>query len=213
MEQPAYRLAVEVCNATANKLQRHVCQYFTDIIVQHSRDEEFDEIRAAHDLIKQLNRSCPSLLHNVVPQLEEELRVEEVQLRLMATQVLGEMFADTKAGADLVKKYPQTWTAWLMRKNDKSPAVRLAFVEETKELLVHVPELRAAIEGAVLSPIRCLYLNHFSQRHWRTKSWIPTRRSELRFVRCTRSWTTKRPCIMHRKSSYATSQVEDWTKR
>ncbi|KAH9928578.1 armadillo-type protein [Amylocystis lapponica] len=137
MDQPAYRLAV---------------QYFTDIIVQHSRDEEFDEVRTAHDLIKQLNRSCPSLLHNVVPQLEEELRVEENQIRIMATQVLGEMFAD-KGGADFVKKYPTTWSVWLLRKNDKASVVRLAFVEATKGVLVNLPDAREAIEEALGSKL------------------------------------------------------------
>ena len=134
MDNPAYRLAVQVCNATADKLQRHVCQYFTDIIVQHSREEEYDEIRTAHDLIKRLNRTSPTLLHNVVPQLEEELRVEDVQLRTLATQVLGEMLAD-KGGADLVRKYPTTWQVWLLRRNDKSAAVRLAMVEAAKGLI------------------------------------------------------------------------------
>ncbi|KII91267.1 hypothetical protein PLICRDRAFT_105332 [Plicaturopsis crispa FD-325 SS-3] len=152
MDQPAYRLAVQVCNATADKLQRHVCQYFTDIVVAHSRDEEFDEIRTAHELIKQLNRSCPSLLHSVIPQLEEELRVEDVQLRTIATQVLGEMFSD-KGGADLVRKYPTTWTVWLMRRNDKSAAIRLRFVEATKGLLVNLPEHRDIIEDSLQSKL------------------------------------------------------------
>lgn len=114
--------------------------------MQHSRDEEFEEVRTAHDLIKQLNRSCPSLLHNVVPQLEEELRVEENQIRIMATQVLGEMFAD-KGGADFVKKYPTTWNIWLLRKIDKAAVVRTAFVEAAKGVLINLPEMRDAIEG------------------------------------------------------------------
>jgi sister-chromatid-cohesion protein PDS5 len=146
MDQPAYRLAVQVCTATADKLQRHVCQYFTDIIVAHSRDEEFDEIRTAHELIKQLNRSCPPLLQSVVPQLEEELRVEDIQLRSIVTQVLGEMFSD-KGGADLVKKYPTTWAAWLNRRNDKSPVIRLKFAEAAKGLLINLPDLRDAVDG------------------------------------------------------------------
>ena len=147
MDNAAYRLTVQVCNQTSDKLQRHVCQYFTDIIVQHSRDEEFNEVRTAHELVKQLNRSCPSLLHNVVPQLEEELRVEENQIRIMATQVLGEMFAD-KGGAEFMRKYPMTWTVWLQRKNDKASVVRLAFVEATKGVLINFPDAREAIEGA-----------------------------------------------------------------
>lgn len=148
MDHPNYRLAVQVCNETADKLQRHVCQYFTDMIVSHSRDENFEEVEKAHELIKRLNRSCPSLLHNVVPQLEEELRVEENQIRIMATQVLGEMFAD-KGGADFVRKYPTTWNIWLLRKNDKAAAVRLTFVEAAKGVLVNLLEQRDAIEDAL----------------------------------------------------------------
>lgn len=149
-QQPAYRLAVQVCNATADKLQRHVCQYFTDIIVAHSQDSDsesnFEEIRKAHELVKQLSRSCPSLLHSVIPQLEEELRVEEVQVRLIATQALGEMFSE-KGGSDLVKKYPTTWNVWLMRKNDKAAAVRLKLVESVKGLLVNLHDHRDSVNG------------------------------------------------------------------
>ncbi|TBU45152.1 armadillo-type protein [Dichomitus squalens] len=148
MDQPSYRLAVQVCNATADKLQRHVCQYFTDIIVDRAREEEFDEVQTAHDLIQQLNRACPSLLHNVVPQLEEELRVEQLQLRLMATQTLGEMFAD-KHGQDLVHKYPSTWAHWLKRMNDKNIAVRQAWVEKMKGVLVNLPDMRKETEEAL----------------------------------------------------------------
>ncbi|KAG1784584.1 armadillo-type protein [Suillus plorans] len=147
--QPAYRLAVQVCNATADKLQRHVCQYFTDIIVAHSHESDsesnFEEIRKAHELVKQLSRSCPSLLHSVIPQLEEELRVEEVQVRLIATQALGEMFSE-KGGAELVKKYPTTWNVWLMRKNDKTAAVRLKLVESAKGLLVNLHDHRETVD-------------------------------------------------------------------
>ena len=148
MEQPAFRLAVEVCNATSDKLQRHVCQYFTDNIVNHAKDEQFDEIARCHELIKRLNAACPALLHNVVPQLEEELRVDEPEIRALATQVLSEMFADPNS--DLEKKYPSTWSLWLLKKNDKAVQVRLAFVEGCKGLLLHHrAELRQAIEGAL----------------------------------------------------------------
>jgi sister-chromatid-cohesion protein PDS5 len=61
-------------------------------------------------------------------QLEEELRVEDLSLRTMATHVLGEKFAD-KGGADIVRKYPTTWIFWNLRRNDKSPAGRLVLVE------------------------------------------------------------------------------------
>jgi sister chromatid cohesion protein PDS5 len=146
LDNPAFRLAVQVCNSTSDRLQRNVCQYFTEIIVQHAPDEELDDIRKAHELVKQLNKFCSPLLHLVIPQLEEELRVEDLALRTLATQVLGEMFAD-KGGADLVRKYPTTWSIWNLRRNDKSSAIRLVFVEAAHRLLVGLPEQRDFVEG------------------------------------------------------------------
>lgn len=107
-------------------------------------------MQTAHDLIKRLNSSCQSLLHNVVPQLEEELRVQDNHIRIMATQTLGEMFAD-KGGVDLAKKYPTTWAAWLSRQNDQAVAVRQCFVETAKGVLVHmtIPEQREQVGGAL----------------------------------------------------------------
>lgn len=72
--------------------------------------------------------------------------MEEATLRSIATQALGEMFAD-KGGADLLKKYPATWNIWISRKNDKSSAVRLAFVEVARGILTNLPEQREVIEG------------------------------------------------------------------
>ena len=153
MDQPAYRLAIDVCNRTAERLQRNVCQYFTDVILSHSdaSEEDMEEIRSAHDLIKALNKGCPSLLLNVVPQLEEELRVDRLQLRILATQVLGDMFAEPKNGAELSKKYPSAWQCWLHRKSDKAAGVRLAFVEACKGMIVgNLVDFRMEIEGMVI---------------------------------------------------------------
>jgi sister chromatid cohesion protein PDS5 len=148
MDQPAYRLAVQVCNATADKLQRHVCQYFTDIIVEHAPEDDLEDVQSAHNLIKRLNSSCQGLLHNVIPQLEEELRVLDVQIRVMGTQTLGDMFAD-KGGSDLVRKYPTTWATWLSRAKDQAVVVRQAFVESSKGVLVNMnlPEPREQVGG------------------------------------------------------------------
>ncbi|EDR01919.1 uncharacterized protein LACBIDRAFT_254367 [Laccaria bicolor S238N-H82] len=152
IEHPAYRLAVQVCNSTADKLQRHVSQYFTDIIVSHAPEDDFDDIRNAHDLIKRLHHSCPGVLPSVIPQLEEELRAEDLTLRLIATQVLGDMFAD-KGGPDLVKKYPATWNAWIGRKNDKNVQIRLKVVEASKALLTNLPDLREVLEDMLSAKV------------------------------------------------------------
>ena len=147
IEQPAYRLAVQVCNQTSDKLQRHVALYFSEIILSHGDEEDRDDLSAAHTLIKRLHASCPGLLQSVIPQLEEELHMESIPMRGFATQTLGEMFGD-KNGPELCKNFSSTWSSWLSRCNDKSSVIRLKFVESSKGLYSTTNlEMREAFEG------------------------------------------------------------------
>ncbi|KAF8899783.1 armadillo-type protein [Gymnopilus junonius] len=164
-ENPAYRLAVQVCNAAADKLQRNVCQYFGDLLTAHhastshtrssspddkdSTNEE-ESLRTSHALIKRLHSACPAVLHSVIPILETELRADGLGPRLMATQTLGEMYAD-KSGVDLVRKYPLTWSTWVSRKQDISVAVRLKCVEAVPPLLVNLPEQRETLDELLMA--------------------------------------------------------------
>ncbi|KIY45059.1 hypothetical protein FISHEDRAFT_50101 [Fistulina hepatica ATCC 64428] len=147
----AYRLAVDLFNAVPEKLQRNVCIYFTDLIVASGADDKYNEteIERLHQLVRAIGRECPNVLVTTVPQLEEELLANNAQLRAVATQTLGAMFAD-KSGAELVRKHPQTWAAWLNRKNDKAAAIRLKFVETCRTLLLSLADMRRAIEAALL---------------------------------------------------------------
>ena len=111
-----YRLAVNVCTAATDRLQRHVCQYFTDLLTTHSlhnqdSDEESDEpsskdkgekaisnqamekLKTTHDLIFRIHLACPGILHSVIPILESELRADKVEVRVVATKTLGGMYA------------------------------------------------------------------------------------------------------------------------
>ncbi|CAK5272282.1 unnamed protein product [Mycena citricolor] len=155
-ENAQYRLAVHVCTATADKLQRHVAQHFTEHIVSEHDDDDFDDIRTEHELVQRLHAACPEVLVTVIPQLEEELQTEEVQLRLIVTETLGEMFAEPTHGLTLTRKFPMTWNVWLKRRNDKSSAVRIKFIEASSALLVRASassEQRAAVEEALTTKL------------------------------------------------------------
>jgi len=147
MDHPAYRLAVDVCKATSDKLQGPVAQYFTDIISQHrpdeDSDEELDDIKASHDLVIQLHRSVPALLNAVVPQLGEELGVDNEQMRILATRTLGTMFAFEP---HVASKYHTTWKSWVTRSRDKSANVRVTFVEELRNLISKHNSLSTEVE-------------------------------------------------------------------
>ena len=182
-------LAVDICSAKSDKLQGYVAQYFTETIINVVRDKmemesEDEDTRphkrgngksadqgsgiadqqdfiVAHELIKQINRSCPSLLTNVTPLLEELLIIEDLGVRLLAIQTLGDMFADkplekagslvamvtTSARSDLAKRAPQTWRAWLARGKDKATSARLAIIDACRDILAEHPELGKDIYG------------------------------------------------------------------
>lgn len=111
----------------------------------------------AHSLIRQINRSVPSLLTNVIPQLEEELVTDKgPEYRKLATEVLGQMLGEKMGQGDLAAKYPATWKNWLARGRDKAVVVRVAMTEALGKIWSEHPELVADIEGElsfeVLSP-------------------------------------------------------------
>lgn len=111
----------------------------------------------AHQLIRQINRAVPSLLTNVIPQLEEELVCDkDPAYRKLATEVLGQMLGEKPGQGDLAAKYPATWKLWLGRCRDKNPSVRVAMVECLKKVWVEHPELANDIGGefAALSSSR-----------------------------------------------------------
>ncbi|KZF21480.1 hypothetical protein L228DRAFT_261650 [Xylona heveae TC161] len=56
-------------------------------------EEDLKELNKAHRLLRELWRASPPVLQNVIPQLEAELSTENVQLRLLATETLGDMVA------------------------------------------------------------------------------------------------------------------------
>ncbi|RQM06379.1 hypothetical protein DH86_00001188, partial [Scytalidium sp. 3C] len=54
-------------------------------------DADLRELEKAHLLLRELWRASPAVLQNVIPQLEAELSAENVQLRLLATETLGDI--------------------------------------------------------------------------------------------------------------------------
>ena len=56
-------------------------------------EEDLKELHKAHQLLRELWRASPAVLQNVIPQLEAELSAENVQLRLIATETLGDIIS------------------------------------------------------------------------------------------------------------------------
>ncbi|KAI1104252.1 armadillo-type protein [Jackrogersella minutella] len=116
-EPEAYALAKTVCNSCPEKMARYVGQYFSEVIMDVSgnsghanghkddddsdeddgaagpSDSEFKELRKAHQLLRELWRAAPTVLPNVIPQVDAELSADNIQLRLLATETLGDMIS------------------------------------------------------------------------------------------------------------------------
>ncbi|KAK8048518.1 Sister chromatid cohesion protein pds5 [Apiospora phragmitis] len=115
-EPEAYVMAKTICNSCQDKMARYVSQYFGDVIldattgkaVTNGNDDEggseddepagpseadFRELRKAHLLLRELWRAAPTVLQNVVPQIDHELSADNIQLRLLATETLGDMIS------------------------------------------------------------------------------------------------------------------------
>lgn len=56
-------------------------------------EEDYKELHKVHRLLRELWRSCPDVIQNLVPQLETELGAENVQLRILATETVGDLIS------------------------------------------------------------------------------------------------------------------------
>lgn len=112
---PSYTAAKNLCNTCVDRMARYVSQYFGNVVVDasslHTRnvddehgnvsDEDMNQLEKAHRLLRELWRSCPGVLQNVIPQIEAEMSTENVQIRALATEAIGDMVAGIGAGGEV----------------------------------------------------------------------------------------------------------------
>ena len=114
---PSYNMAKSVCNNNQDKMARLVGNYFSSVIVDFTNsgpsfkrvragsddldddgtrgpsEEDINEAKKAHRLLRELWKCAPGVLQDIVPHLVDELGTENVQLRLLATETLGDMIS------------------------------------------------------------------------------------------------------------------------
>lgn len=78
-----------------------------------SENEDLEEAKKAHLLMRKINSVTPELLLNAMPLLQEEMKVDHLGIRQLATETLGEMFAEETS--NVAEKYPNIWKTWLTR--------------------------------------------------------------------------------------------------
>ncbi|KAI9710838.1 MAG: hypothetical protein M1828_002010 [Chrysothrix sp. TS-e1954] len=123
----SYNLAKNLCNTCEDRMVRYVSQYFSSVIVEASSygaetslkaksrrkdsadsdeddntnvpsEDDLKNLNKAHRLLRELWRAAPGVLQNVIPQIEAELATENVDLRMLATEAVGDLTAGIGAG-------------------------------------------------------------------------------------------------------------------
>lgn len=143
----ARTLAVNLCCNQPEKLQRYVCQYINSVILSTQVKENINEFIEAHNLILLMFNLSPEVLLSVIPQLQEELTLENEVVRETATDILGKMFCDTNSS--LAKMYPQVWEAWLERSKDKKSSIRIKVINYIHDILENHRELAVDINNII----------------------------------------------------------------
>ncbi|ORY83920.1 hypothetical protein BCR37DRAFT_378936 [Protomyces lactucae-debilis] len=136
-------VAAAVMNNCADRLQRNVCQHFTEVICEAAKrendaDNKIESLHRVHDLVLELFRFAPTTLQNVIPQLESELNVENTECRIVATATINAMLSSLN-GMLVLTQYPSTFKSWTSRRNDKSAQVRTTWVKGVGQILHSAP--------------------------------------------------------------------------
>lgn len=157
-KNPAFLMTLDICYACTSSLQRRVCQYFSDILLSMSgstsENEDLEEVKKAHILMRKINSAAPELLLNAMPLLQEEMNVDHLGIRQLATETLGEMFAEESS--NVAEKYSNIWKTWLTRRNDKALSLRVRWLEMCvgiyKNHSESVPELTECFKDKFTDP-------------------------------------------------------------
>ena len=149
----AYTMAKGICQDCADHLSRDVCTYFSEVLLPDSAEEELDmeELETAHYLINELYLASPHILSNTIPLLEAELNIENTVVRTLAVECVGKMAGARVSSANFTITYAPCWSVWLARRNDKSPPVRVKWLESVPNILTNNPDVVTDISGASLS--------------------------------------------------------------
>lgn len=95
--------------------------------VSHTGEDGMEDLKRVHGWIQKIYFVMPSLLLNVIPQLQEELGLDELEVRKLAMETIGNMF--TEKSSALFRQYPGVWKTWLERRMDKSVAIRTSWAD------------------------------------------------------------------------------------
>lgn len=151
------RLAVtEVARACADKLQPGIGLYFNEHILHYTSADvkdarKMEVIRTLHTQVAEVGKAAPEVISSVVPQLEEELQTDDMELRIVAISCISQLLIKE----ELTKLYPSLLPAWMNKINDRQAVVRLHWVKTAVWALPESPTiLRHQLQMALVEKLQ-----------------------------------------------------------
>lgn len=150
-ENPSsYKLASMVVQQGTVTLDTALPNFFNDVlgVSQPHEAGESEVADQAYPLLFELHRLRPSLLISVIPGICEHLEAEQLEMRLAAVKMLGQLFSSDVI--DYATELPRQFKQYLGRFHDASSKVQAEMVQYAGILMKAKPALIGQLEGGRL---------------------------------------------------------------
>ncbi|KAJ6991866.1 sister chromatid cohesion protein PDS5 [Populus alba x Populus x berolinensis] len=129
------KLALNVIEHCAGKLEAGIKQF---LISSMSEDSRLENCKIDyHEVIYDIYRCAPQILSGAIPYLTGELLTDQLDTRLKAVGLVGDLFA--LPGSAITETFQSIFSEFLKRLTDRVVAVRMCVLERVKSCLLSNP--------------------------------------------------------------------------
>eukprot|EP00903_Cladosiphon_okamuranus_P009357 g8923.t1 len=145
----SYNLAAGLLKVTLAKVQTPISHLVSGMLSGARGGAIESELKEhALPLVYELHKVTPNMLTFILPEVAEQLKAEDIDVRSGACTLLGRLFASKHA--DYGKEKPNIWAAFLGRFIDADVGIRRTMVEAVTMILLRKPELRTELHHPML---------------------------------------------------------------
>ncbi|CAN4114615.1 unnamed protein product [Withania somnifera] len=147
-------LAMKVIEQCSGKLEPSIKQFLVSSMSGDSRPTAFDI--DYHEVIYDIYRCAPQILSGVVPYITGELLTDQLDIRIKAVHLIGDLFALSESA--ISEAFQPIFVEFLKRLTDRIVEVRMSVLEHVKGCLLSNPFRQEAPQ--IISSLRDRLLDY-----------------------------------------------------
>jgi hypothetical protein len=145
----AYKLVSNVVRSCSANIESTFTSFVNSVLVGTSSSNKSSELTEhIYPLLYEIHKISPSLMLKIIPSICIQLQVDEEDIRMKASKLLGLLFASTYG--NFGEECPRNFREFLNRFNDKMPSIRSEMVECSLQIMKKKASLRRQIEEALI---------------------------------------------------------------